>query len=58
MIKVILSFIIFTLIIAFGIKTVEQMTGKERWTLTKTLGYAIICASLAFATMIALVILF
>ena len=57
-IKILLSFTIFTLIIAFGIKTIRQMTGKQRWALTKTLGCAIIYASLAFAAMFTLVILF
>ncbi len=58
MIKILLTFVFFTAVIAFAIKTVRQMTGKEKWALTKTLGYAIICSSLAFAAMVALVILF
>lgn len=58
MIKILLTFILFTVAIAFAIKTVRQMTGKEKWALTKIAGYAIICSSLAFAAMIAIVIIF
>lgn len=58
MIKILLTFIILTAAISFAIKTVRQMTGKEKWALTKTLGYATIVSSLAFAAMIAIVIIF
>jgi hypothetical protein len=36
----------------------REMTGQERWSLTKTLGYSIIVASLAMAVMVGIVILF
>jgi len=58
MIKILLTFVLFTAVIAFAIKTVREMTGKEKWALTKTIGYAIISSSLAFAAMIAIVIIF
>jgi hypothetical protein len=58
MIKILLTFIFFTTVIAFAIKKVRQMTGKETWALTKTVSYAILVSSLAFAVMISIVILF
>ena len=58
MIKLLFTFAFLTAVIAFAIKTVRQMTGKEKWALTKTIGYAIVVSSLAFAAMIAIVILF
>ncbi len=58
MIKILLAFVILTAVIAFAVKTVREMTGKEKWALTKTLGYAIICSSLALAAMISIVVLF
>ena len=58
MIKILLAFVILTAVIAFAVKTVREMTGKEKWALTKTLGYAIICSLLALAVMISIVVLF
>ncbi len=34
------------------------MTGKEKWALTKTAGYAILCSLLAVATMTLIVVIF
>jgi hypothetical protein len=42
----------------FGIPAWRQLTGKEKWALTKTLFYSILCSSLALASMILIVILF
>jgi hypothetical protein len=58
MIKILLTFVLLTIAVAFGIRTVRQMTGKEKWALTKTVGYAILCSSIAFALMISIVIIF
>ncbi len=58
MIRILLVFVFLAIVFGFTIKTVRQMTGKEKWALTKTAGYAIICSLLAVATMIFIVILF
>ncbi len=58
MIRILLVFVFLAIVFGFTIKTVRQMTGKEKWALTKTVGYAIICSLLAVATMIFIVILF
>jgi len=42
----------------FGIPALRKLTGKEKWDLTKTVIYSILCASLAIAAMILIVILF
>ena len=58
MIRLWLTFFIISAIIHFGIIGWREMTGKERWSLTKTLGYSIIVASLAIAVMFSIVIFF
>ncbi len=58
MIRILLAFIFLAIVFGFAIKTVRQMTGKEKWALTKTVGYAIICSLLAVVTMIFIVIIF
>jgi hypothetical protein len=58
MIKILLTFIFLTAVAAFVIKTVREMTGKQKWALTKTIGYAILYSSLALAAMISIVIIF
>jgi hypothetical protein len=58
MIRVLLTFVILAVLFGFAIKTVRQMTGKDKWALTKTAGYAILCSLLAVAAMIFIVILF
>ena len=58
MAKVILAFIFLSVVFGFVISTVRSMSGKEKWVLTKTVSYAILCALLAIAVMISLVVLF
>lgn len=58
MIKVILAFVFLSVVFGFVISTVRTMTGKEKWVLTKTVSYAILCALLAIAVMISIVIVF
>ena len=58
MIRVWLSFFFIAGIIHFGIQAWREMTGKERWSLTKSLGYSIIVALLAVLVMTVIVILF
>jgi len=58
MIRLWISFAILTVLIHVGITAWRNMEGKERWTLTKSIGYSIIVALLAVLVMTAIVILF
>jgi hypothetical protein len=58
MIRLWLVFVILTVLIHFGITTVREFDGKERWTLTKSVTYSIIVALLAVLVMTVIVILF
>jgi hypothetical protein len=58
MIRLWLAFAILAVVIHFGIAAWRNMTGKERWTLTKSVTYSILVALLAVLAMAAIVILF
>ena len=58
MIRFWLVFVVLAAIIHFGITAVREMDGKERWTLTKSITYSIIVASLSVLVMAVIVILF
>jgi hypothetical protein len=58
MIRLWLVFAILTVLIHFGITTVREFDGKERWALTKSITYSIIVASLSVLVMAVIVILF
>ena len=58
MIRLWLAFIIVAVLIHFGITAWRNMTGKERWTLTKSVAYSIIVSLLALVVMVGLVIAF
>jgi len=58
MIGVLLLFVILTVIIYFGIRNVQKITGKEFIQLTKIGVYVIISLTLAMLLMFGLVILF
>jgi hypothetical protein len=58
MIKLWLAFVIFAVVIHFGITAWRKMEEKDRWSLTKTAFYSIIVSLLALAVMTAIVILF
>jgi hypothetical protein len=58
MIRLWLIFAILAIVIHLGITAWRNMTGKERWTLTKTAIYSIIIALLAVLVMTVIVILF
>jgi hypothetical protein len=53
-----LAFAILAVIVHFGITAWRNMTGKERWDLTKSVTYSIIVALLAVVAMTVIVILF
>ncbi len=58
MIKIILAFLVAFGICYFGIKGYRDLTGKDRWALTKLMGYSILCAVIAIAILISIVIVF
>jgi uncharacterized membrane protein len=58
MFRFILLFAILAALIHFGITGWRSLSGKDRWSLTKTLGYSIIVSLLAVVVMTILVILF
>ena len=58
MIRLWLAFIILAVLIHFGIQAWQKMTGKDRWSLTKTAVYSIIVSLLALMVMTGLVIAF
>ena len=58
MIKILLSFLIAFGICFFGIKGYRDLTKKDKWALTKLIAYSTLCALLAIAFLILIVILF
>jgi len=58
MIRLWLVFAIFAILVHFGITTWRKMEGKERWSLTKSLGYSIIVSLVAVMLMAVIVIVF
>ena len=58
MIRLVFVFAILAALIHFGIVGWRSMTGKDRWSLTKTLGYSIIVSLLAIVVMMFIVVLF
>ncbi len=58
MIRLWLAFAVLAVLVHFGITAWRNMEGKERWTLTKSIGYSIIVSLLAVLVMTAIVILF
>jgi hypothetical protein len=58
MIRLWLIFVVLSILIHLGISTWRNMKGKDRWTLTKSIGYSIIVALLAVLFLTSIVILF
>ena len=58
MIRLWLAFIIFAVLIHFGITAWRKLNDKQRWSLTKTAVYSIIVALLTVLAMTVIVILF
>ncbi len=58
MIRLWAVFLIFAVLIHFSIVSWRALSGKERWSLTKTAIYSIIVSLLAVAAMTTLVIFF
>ena len=58
MFKLIIAFVVLAVLIHTGIGMWQSASGKERWNLTKSLGYSIIVSLLAIAGMTLIVVLF
>jgi hypothetical protein len=58
MIKMFSTFLIVFGLIFFGLIAFKQMTGKEKWQLTKLVIYSIICAVLTTAALVGFVLIF
>lgn len=58
MAKIILSFLVVFGLFFFGIHAVRELSGKQRWALTKLAGYSILCAVLTTAALIGIVVIF
>lgn len=58
MLSIILSFMILFGVFFLGIKAVRETTLKQKLSLTKLVGYSILCAVLAVSAMSFLVIMF
>jgi hypothetical protein len=58
MIKLWLVFAILAVLVHLGIVTWRNLNGKDKWTLTKSVGYSIIVTLLVMLAMTVIVILF
>lgn len=58
MIKLILTFLVVYSIFHLGIHAFRALTNSEKWSLTKTVAYSILCSTLTVATLTTIVILF
>jgi hypothetical protein len=58
MMHIILTFVIVFLIFFFGIKMFTQLSGKDKWILTKLLAYSLVCAIITIVFLISIVVLF
>jgi hypothetical protein len=58
MVKMIIAFISLFLIFFFGIDLFRRFTRKEKISLTKWVGYSMLCSSLAVTAAVIIVLLF
>ena len=58
MIKIILAFLFVFFVFYFGIQGYRDLSGKDKWALTKLIGYSILCALTAIVSLIIIVVLF
>jgi hypothetical protein len=56
--KMILTWLVLSILIGAGIKAWRSMSGKEQWQLTKIAAYATICSLVAVVLLGFLVVLF
>ena len=58
MAKVVVTFLVLSILIALAIQALRKMNGLARWNLTKTILFSTMCSLFAIAFMIAIVVLF
>jgi hypothetical protein len=58
MIRIIFAFVVVFLIFFFGLKLFTQLSGKEKWVLTKLFAYSLICAIITTVFLVSIVVLF
>lgn len=58
MIRIIFAFAVVFGLFYFGIEAFRNMTGREKWNLTKTVSYSILCAVLTIVALSLFVIAF
>lgn len=56
--KIILGFLGIFILFYIGIDAFRQLTGKEKWVLTKSIIYSIMCASVAIGLIALIIFLF
>ena len=58
MVKVILFFLLVFAVFFFGLPVLRNLSGSEKWALTKVVGYSILCAVLTTTALTIFVLLF
>ena len=58
MIRAILYWLVLSVVIGAGITVFQQLSGKEKWQLTKIVAYATMCGLLAIVVLAFIVVLF
>ena len=58
MIKIILAFLVVFGLCYIGISGYRDLSGRDKFALTKLLGYSILCSSIAISLLILIVVLF
>jgi hypothetical protein len=56
--RMLIAFAIVYALFHFGIPAFRALSGKEKWDLTKTISYSILCAVLAVVALTLMVIVF
>lgn len=58
MIRIILFWLVLSVVIGAGIMAFNKLSGQEKWQLTKTVAYATMCSLVAVMIMMAVVVAF
>lgn len=56
--KILISFILVTVLFALAISAFRSLSGQEKWKITKLVFYALFCSFLSAATLTSIVVLF
>ena len=58
MIRMLLTYLLCTIGVGFGITLFNEMSGQERWSLFKTAMFSLLCSGLALVLIMFVVVLF